>query len=437
MYEGECTIGPETMATSILLDWTSDDAPLQVVRTLRNAGHDAWLAGGCVRDLLLGRVPKDHDIATSATPDQVKAAFRRTIPVQPELGVTLVLWNEARLEVTTFRTEGPYLDGRRPTHVGPTDARGDVQRRDFTINGLLLDPETGDVVDHVGGIADLRDGLLRCIGDPRARFGEDHLRILRAIRFAVRFDLRIDPATWDAMRELADHLPRLSGERLRDELDRMFGQAPFARCLDLLLDSGALAALLPDLDQALAPPEARARLHALCRRVPPAVPGLWIGLLGCPLSPWWGTPWDAGTRASVHDGQERILSLLKASRAEMDGARFLWKSWPEAWVVPPRLPSRMAPLVRDRSHRCLLEALDQFESTLQAPWSAAEALRREVSTIPPSPPALGEAFQELGVPRGPRLGEAIRLLDRRMLDENLPAEESLLREVALTILGPS
>lgn len=425
------------MATSISLDWQSDDAPLQVVRTLRQAGHEAWLAGGCVRDLLLGRVPKDHDVATSATPEQVKAAFRRTVPVQPELGVTMVLWNDARLEVTTFRTEGPYLDGRRPTHVGPTDARGDVQRRDFTINGLLLDPESGEVVDHVGGIADLRAGLLRCIGQPRDRFGEDHLRILRAVRFAVRFDLRIDPETWKAMGELASHLPRLSGERLRDELDRMFSQAPFARCLDLLLDSGALAALLPDLDEALARPEARRRLHAVCGRIPANTPGLWIGLLGSPLSPWWDAPWAPGERAPVHPGQERLLALLKASRAEMEGARFLWKSWPEAWIPPPRLPSRMAPLVRDRSYPCLQGALEQIETALEPPWSAAAALGDEASRIPAAPPPLGEAFQELGVPRGPRLGDAIRLLDRRMLDESRPADESLLREVALTILGPS
>lgn len=425
------------MTTSISLDWQNDDAPLQVVRTLRQAGHDAWLAGGCVRDLLLGRTPKDHDVATSATPEQVKAAFRRTIPVQPELGVTMVLWNDARLEVTTFRTEGPYLDGRRPTHVAPTDAQGDVQRRDFTINGLLLDPETGEVVDHVGGIADLHAGLLRCIGQPQDRFGEDHLRILRAVRFAVRFDLQIDPATWDAMRDLSCHLPRLSGERLRDELDRMFAQAPFARCLDLLLDSGAIAALLPDLDLALACPGSRLRLHAVCRRVPESVPGLWIGLLGCPLSPWWDCPWESGPRTAVHEGQERLLTLLKASRAEMEGARFLWRSWPEAWTPRPRLPSLMAPLVRDRSYLCLQGALNQFEAALAPPWSAAAALREEASRIPSAPPPLGEAFQKLGIPRGPQLGEAIRLADRRMLDESLPADESLLREVAQTILGPS
>jgi len=422
------------MTTTIPPTWNPDDDALQVVRTLRQAGHEAWLAGGCVRDLLLGRTPKDHDIATSASCDQVRAAFRRTIPVQPELGVTLVLWNESRLEVTTFRTEGPYLDGRRPTHVGPASAQQDVQRRDFTINGLLMDPETGEVIDHVGGIADLNQRVLRCIGDPFERFGEDHLRILRAVRFAVRFDLEIDPPTWEAMRKLSDQLPRLSGERLGDELKRMFDQAPFARCLDLLLDSNALVSLLPALADALEPADSRARLHQICTKATSQAAGLWIGLLGAPLCAWWNLPWNAGERTPIHPGQEQILSLLKASRAESDGAILLWRAWPEAWAPIPRHPSLMSGLVRDRSFPTLRDGILQFEATLQSPWSAASQLALEERSIPPSLPPLGEAFQKLGVPKGPLLGEAIRRIDRRMLDEGRPADESLLNEVALTIL---
>ncbi len=426
------------MATTFLqLDWKHDDSPLQVVRTLRAAGHEAWLAGGCVRDLLLSRRPKDHDIATSATPAQVASVFRKTIPVQPELGVTLVLWGDGRLEVTTFRTEGPYLDGRRPTHVGPASSREDVKRRDFTINGMLLDPETGEVVDHVGGIADLRNRVLRCIGEPSDRFGEDHLRILRAIRFAVRFGLSIDPPTWDAMRALSCHLPRLSGERVRDELDRMFGQGPFERSLQLLLDCGAVSALLPELDAALATPESRERALALFREsAKSAIPGLWTALLGAPLSNWWGTPWAPGPRVPVAPGQERLLGLLKSSRAETEGAKLVWQAWPPAWAPLPRLPSTMSGLVRDRSFPTLLEALRHVETAWGAPWSAREALEDEHRSIPAAPPALGEAFQKLGVPRGPQLGEAIRLADRRMLDEHRPLDDRLLEEVALTILDP-
>lgn len=433
----EFTIWKLDMATTIIdLDWKFDDAPLQVVRALRAAGHEAWLAGGCVRDLLLSRHPKDHDIATSASPDQVRSVFRKTIPVQPELGVTLVLWGDSRLEVTTFRTEGVYVDGRRPTSVGPATAAEDVQRRDFTINGMLLDPESGEVVDHVGGIADLRNRMLRCIGNPSDRFGEDHLRILRAIRFAVRFELAIDPPTWEAMTTLSDHLPRLSGERIHDELTRMFGQAPFERCLDLLCDSGALATLLPELAAALETPDSRERARMLFRQVPASSPGLWAALLGAPLASWWQTPWTHGSRAPLHPGQERILSLLKVSRVDMDGARFTWQAWPEAWTPVPRAPSGMAPLVRDRSSATLQDMLRHVETAWGAPWSAAQAFQEECRTIPPSLPALGEAFQKLGIPKGPRLGDAIRLADRRMLDEARPLDETLLREVALTILEP-
>lgn len=432
---GEFTIASQTMATTIHLDWSLDDSPLQVVRALRAAGHEAWLAGGCVRDLLLGTSPKDHDIATSASPAQVASVFRRTIPVQPELGVTLVLWKENRLEVTTFRTEGPYLDGRRPTRVGPATSSQDVQRRDFTVNGLLLDPETGEVVDHVGGLEDLRGRVLRCIGSPDERFEEDHLRILRAIRFAVRLDFRIDAPTWDAMARLSDHLERLSGERIRDELDRMFAQGPFARCLEMLLDSGAMGALFPDLAKALEPAASRRRLIQLCSGVPATIAGSWVALLGMPLCSWWNAPWEFGPVAALHPGHNALLETLKCSRAEGDAARLVWQRWPNAWAPSPRAPSSISGLVRDRSFGCLVGLVELSESTLQAPWSASALLKLELARIPSALPALGETFQSLGIPRGPKLGEAIRLADRRMLDEGREADPELLRQVVLTILG--
>lgn len=424
------------MATSISIDWSSDDAPLQVVRQLRGAGFEAWLAGGCVRDLLLRRTPKDFDVATSATPDQVATVFRRTIPVQTELGVTMVLWKESRLEVTTFRTEGPYLDGRRPIHVGPADSKGDVQRRDFTINGLLLDPETGDVVDHVGGIQDLRQGILRCIGNPDDRFGEDHLRILRAVRFAVRFDLELESSTWQAMGRLSSHLPRLAGERIRDEFERMFSVAPFARCLDLLQDCGAFTALLPELARSLEDHGTRQRMTSLFSRIPPPLPGLWTALLGIPMAPWWETPFEETGSTGITAGQERILQLLKSSRAECEASRLIWARWREAWKPLPRPLSHMASLVRDRSFASFLEAVRWFEAAhAAAPWRASEALDEELHRIPRSLPAVGGAFQKLGIAPGPLLGKAVRLLDQRHLDEARPVDESLLREVALTILG--
>jgi len=420
---------------NILLDWTNDPAPLEVVRQLRAAGHEAFLAGGCVRDLLLGLSPKDHDIATSATPDQVRAVFKRTIPVQTELGVTMVLWGDARLEVTTYRTEGPYLDGRRPSNVGPADAKLDVQRRDFTINGLLLDPLTGEVHDHVGGVDDLRAGVLRCIRDARERFEEDHLRILRAVRFAVRFSLRIDPATWDAMVELSAKTAGLSGERIHEELAKMESQGSFATAVELLTDSGVLRALNPELDTALASGRSRGRLRQILSAPTESVAGTWVALLGLPLCPWWNEPTSVGVSGIVTPAQEALLERLRCSRAEVDAATFAWTRWPLCWQNPPPPPSRQAALVRDRSWPTLRHALQRHTQAFPSGWSPLPHLSDLAERIPKSVPALGREFLAAGIPKGPALGDAIREADRLNLDEGHPLDAALVTRVAETILG--
>ncbi|MGN6625142.1 MAG: CCA tRNA nucleotidyltransferase [Tepidisphaeraceae bacterium] len=197
-----------------------DDA-VDIVRTLRAAGHVAYLAGGCVRDALLGLEPKDYDVATDAPPARVQALFKKTQAVGAAFGVILVRLNRSVVEVATFRTDGRYEDGRRPSSVEFTDARHDAQRRDFTINGLFYDPIEERVIDYVGGEQDLRQRTLRAIGVPADRFNEDYLRLLRAVRFAARFGLTIDPATAAAIEAAAPQLPRISGERIADELRRM------------------------------------------------------------------------------------------------------------------------------------------------------------------------------------------------------------------------
>lgn len=419
----------------ILLDWTQNSAPLDVVRALREAGHEAFLAGGCVRDLLLGLSPKDHDIATSATPDQVKAAFRRTVPVQPELGVTMVLLGDERLEVTTYRSEGAYLDGRRPSNVGPADAKLDVQRRDFTINGLLLDPETGEVHDHVGGVQDLRDGILRCIRDARERFEEDHLRILRAVRFAVRFGFSIEPATWEAMQDLSDRVATLSGERIHEELDKMEAQGSFGKAFELLLDSGAIRALDVRLHDRLRDPVSRERLARLLAG-PRRVPGSWVALLAMPLCDWWATPLDFGKPTPIHPAQKSWLERLRCSRLESEAAMFVWSRWPLCWESPVPPPSHRAPLVRDRSWPAMADALERFRTVFPGQASPLEHLEPLARTIPKSLPALGLEFQAAGVPKGPRLGDAIREADRLHLDEGLPLDADLVSRVAKTILAP-
>jgi poly(A) polymerase len=248
------------------------DAALHIVATLRAAGYESWLAGGCVRDLLLGRGPSDYDVATSATPDVVLDMFPRTFAVGAHFGVVLVASDSGAeceqdsvgkrciTEVATFRSDGVYSDGRHPDEVRYTkSARDDVQRRDFTINGLLLDPaslaQSGNdpfavragVMDYVGGLADLDAGVIRAIGEPRRRFEEDQLRLLRAVRFAARFGFALESQTAAAMRALAPRIHAVSRERVRDELTKILTEGKARRAFELLDETGLLIQVLPEV----------------------------------------------------------------------------------------------------------------------------------------------------------------------------------------------
>jgi poly(A) polymerase len=225
----------------------------RVVHRLRDSGFQAYLVGGCVRDLLLEREPADYDVATDALPDQVVGLFARTQTVGAQFGVVLVHESGEEIAVATFRSDAPYLDGRHPVEVTYTgSAREDVQRRDFTINGLLYDPvaqapEEHRIIDYVGGRADLQVGLIRAIGSPEHRFAEDRLRMLRAIRFAARFNFHIEHETWEAIRRLGAGILRVSRERIRDELIRVLAEGGARRGFELLDGSGLLKILLPEV----------------------------------------------------------------------------------------------------------------------------------------------------------------------------------------------
>lgn len=230
-----------------------------IVETLRRRGFASYFAGGCVRDLLLGHEPKDYDVATNATPPQVMEIFPETYAVGAQFGVVLVppetttadqqgLFKSQAVEVATFRSDLGYLDGRHPDEVRfSNDPREDVSRRDFTINGMLLDPASGEVLDYVGGRGDLSAGVVRAIGDPRQRFAEDKLRMLRAVRFAARFEFKIDPATFTAMEELARQMGVISRERIRDELTRTLTEGHARRAFQLLDKTGLLKEVLPEV----------------------------------------------------------------------------------------------------------------------------------------------------------------------------------------------
>jgi poly(A) polymerase len=241
---------------------TARAAAEEIVARLRSAGYDAYFVGGCVRDLLLGRAPADFDVATNARPDVVMRLFPRTFAVGAHFGVVLVAEAldgvETVTEVATFRSDGAYADGRRPESVRFSEsAQEDVARRDFTINGMLLDPlalgESGEmgaaVLDFVGGRADLDAGLVRAIGGAETRFQEDKLRMLRAVRFAARFDFAIEAETAAAIRKLAAGIDQVSRERVRDELTRMLTEGRARRAFELLDATGLLKQVLPEIDR--------------------------------------------------------------------------------------------------------------------------------------------------------------------------------------------
>jgi poly(A) polymerase len=226
----------------------NEQLALSVVSRLKSAGHQAYLVGGCVRDRLLGREAKDYDVATDAPPLRIRELFPASEQIGAHFGVALVHDGSAHVEVATFRSDHAYSDGRRPDRVAfETDPRQDVLRRDFTINALLLDPDSGQVLDYVGGRHDLEAGIIRAIGDPDVRFQEDHLRLLRAVRFAARFDFRIEPVTLSAMGRLHALVRTVSPERIREELCRILTEGAARRGFELLDQTGLLQQILPEV----------------------------------------------------------------------------------------------------------------------------------------------------------------------------------------------
>jgi poly(A) polymerase len=220
----------------------------RLVERLRASGHEALFAGGCVRDRLLGKEAHDIDIATSARPEEIQKLFPRTVAVGAQFGVIVVLEDGGEFQVATFRSDGAYRDGRHPDSVAFTNAEGDARRRDFTVNGLFFDPLTHQILDFVGGEADLRAGILRSIGDPHARFAEDKLRLIRCVRFAASLGFEIEAETWRALVVRAPEITSVSAERIRDELVKIFSHPSRVRGFDLLDQSGLLAILLPEVE---------------------------------------------------------------------------------------------------------------------------------------------------------------------------------------------
>lgn len=401
---------PELMKTT--KPKTLREGAERVAAMLRAAGFEAYFAGGCVRDHLLGVEPKDFDVITDARPDEVTRLFKRTVQVGASFGVVKVLFGKGfEYEVATYRKDGLYTDGRRPDEVVYSDSvEEDVRRRDFTINALLEDPKTGEIIDHVGGREDLEAKLIRAVGDPKRRVAEDRLRMLRAIRFAARFGFDVEPATMAAIHEHAAEITEVSAERTTQELEGIWSCARPGLGLRLLEESGLLPHVLPFVD-----PDRVPQLAEQLDRIP---------LLGRDAARARHLAW-----ALLFDGQDRRaidarMREMKMSREQMRAVQTLVEASP-LLVDPAKAPvaelrrllvSREADLYAD-FQRALLGAgpgVDRLEE-----------VRRELEAepLPPLDLVTGQDLRALGLPPGPQYKEILGRIRQAILERRVKTKE--------------
>ncbi len=423
-----------------------------IAQQLRHAGFIAYFAGGCVRDALLGQEPHDYDIATDATPEQVQRLFPKSQAVGAHFGVVVVRSGPDHIEVATFRTDGCYKDGRRPEAVTYATPQEDAQRRDFTVNGLFYDPASDEVIDFVGGRADLAAHLVRAIGDPTARFREDHLRLMRAVRFATTLGWQMDPATWAAVQAEAPSLAKISIERSRDEFLKIMLHPQRVRGLDLLDESGLLQVILPEMEALKGcsqPPEfhpegdvwvhTRLMLSLLPEVV--STPLVLSVLLHDIAKPGTRTVDETGRiRFNGHDelGASMTASILRRLKfsndiidATTEAVRHHMKFMHVQEMRPAKLKRWMAdPTFDDQLglHRvdCLgcHGMLDNYHFLL--------AKQAEFANAPVIPPPLltGYDLMALGYPRGREIGRLLTAVQDQQLDGSLTTREQALAWLA-------
>jgi poly(A) polymerase len=423
----------------------------EVAARLRESGHVAYFAGGCVRDMVRGLAPKDYDIVTDARPEAVQKLFPRTYSVGAHFGVIIVLENGFQFEVATFRSDDAYIDGRHPSAVHFSSPEEDAQRRDFTINGMFYDPVAEKVIDLVGGGADIDAKLVRAIGDPARRFAEDRLRMLRAVRFATVLDYQIDQKTWDALVTNASSINQISAERIREELVSIFVSPNRVRGWDLLDSSGLMAAILPELEamKGVLQPEqfhpegdvfvhTRLMLQLLPENV--SVPLVFAVLFHDVAKPVTATVDKTGRiRFNEHDRigaqmTEAIMRRLRFSGAEIEATvemvrqHMVFKDVPNMRVA--KLKRFMArPTFDDELelHRVDCESshrmLDNYEFLLRK--------REEFANEPIIPPPLvrGDDLIALGLKPGPKFGEILEAVETRQLEGTLRTRDEALEWV--------
>ncbi|MEY2481322.1 MAG: hypothetical protein QOI04_2249 [Verrucomicrobiota bacterium] len=419
-----------------------------IVARLRERGHIAYFAGGCVRDLVRGEAPKDIDIATDARPEVVQQLFPRTHAVGAHFGVIVVLESELQFEVATFRSDDVYVDGRRPSAVHFSSPEEDAQRRDFTINGMFFDPIANEVIDFVGGRADLEAKLIRAIGEPAKRFGEDRLRMLRAVRFATVLEYKIDNQTWDALVANAPSINEISAERIREELVRIFLSPRRVRGWDLLDESGLMKIILPEVSAmkgCAQPPQfhpegdvfehTRIMLEMLPEKV--SVPLVFSVLLHDIGKPPTATVDETGRiRFNAHDRigaemTETIMTRLRFSRADIDATVEMVRQH-MVFKDVPRM--RVAKLKRFMARPTFAEELELHRVDCASSHRMMENYdflvqkREEFANEPIIPPPLvrGDDLLALGLKPGPKFGEILEAVETRQLEGALKDRQEAL-----------
>jgi poly(A) polymerase len=423
---------------------------LAIVRRLVDAGFRAVFAGGCVRDRILGVEPKDFDIATDARPEVVLKLFEHTVAVGAKFGVIAVIVGDDQFEVATFRADAAYLDGRRPSSVRFGAIEEDAIRRDFTIGGMFYDPIADQLIDLVGGMRDLRAGTIRAIGNPDERFEEDHLRILRAIRFAARLNFTIDPATWSAMLRSAPKIGQIAAERIGEEIAMMMTEGGAARAMDLMMQSGLMQLLLPEVVEmrGCAQPE---NFHPEGDVYTHTRIGVAMLPAGCSETVAFGILLhdiakprcraETGDKVTFYGHVEQgavmaaeMLARLKRSRAVQERVAYLVKNHLKLCMAPRMRPATLKRMLAEDGFDELMEVafMDAMASSSYLGfWHFCKHAMSTMTAQEIRPPRLigGDDLKELGFTPGPRFKAILKDVEDQQLDGLLANRDDALEYV--------
>lgn len=421
------------------------ESATNIVKSLKEHGFEAYLVGGCVRDLIMNLPPKDFDIATSAKPEEIIKLFSKTIEIGKAFGVITVIENNHNFEVATFRSEGPYSDGRRPDNISFTNAKEDVLRRDFTINGLLYDPEQNRVIDYIDGQKDINKKIIRTIGDPDKRFDEDKLRMLRAIKFASRFKYKIDSSTWNAIKKHAEEIKKISAERTRQELIGILTEGNARVGFELLNESGLLKEILPEVEKLQGveqPPEFHPEgdvwIHTMMMLEMlenPSQELAWAVLLHDVGKPDTFTIKER-IRFDGHDKlgaemAENILKRLKCSNETIERVKSLIEQHLRFKDAPNMRTSKLKRFLRQEHFDEHLELHRLDCSSSHRNLELYEFCKQKLQEIPPEvikPTRLitGKDLIDLGFRPGPEFSKILTEIETEQLEGNLQTKEEAL-----------